>query len=57
MKALSSALVAIAGVFGMLNAHRSVAGPDPMGGIAFVICIVVLVFGVAGWMYCLKSDD
>jgi formate hydrogenlyase subunit 3/multisubunit Na+/H+ antiporter MnhD subunit len=57
MKALSSALVVIAGVYGFLNAHRSVAGPDPLGSITYVICGVVLVFGVGGWMYSLKCDD
>lgn len=56
MKALSSSFVVLGGVFGMLNAHRSVAGPDPMGGIAFIICILVLVFGIGGWIYCLKDD-
>jgi hypothetical protein len=57
MKALSSSFVVIAGVFGMLNAHRQVAGPDPMGAIAFVVCGLVLVFGIGGWIYSLKSDD
>ncbi len=57
MKSLSSALVVIAGVYGLLNAHRSVAGPDPMGAIAFVVCGTVLAFGIGGWIYCLKDDD
>ena len=57
MKALSSALVVIAGVYGFLNAHRSVAGPDPLGSITYVICGLVLVFGVGGWIYSLKCDD
>ena len=57
MKALSSALVVLGGIFGFINAHRLVAGPDPMGTIAFVICGTVLVFGMGGWIYCLKDDD
>ncbi len=57
MKALSSALVVIAGVYGFLNAHRSVAGQDPLGTIAFVTCGLVLVIGVGGWLYCLNQDD
>ncbi|WP_193214876.1 hypothetical protein [Luteolibacter marinus] len=57
MKALSSAIVVTSGIFGMINAHRLVAGPDPLGGIAYVICASVLVFGVGGWIYSLKSDD
>ncbi|MCW1914164.1 hypothetical protein OJ996_11290 [Luteolibacter sp. GHJ8] len=57
MKALSSSFVIIAGVFGMLNAYRQVAGPYPMGAIAFVVCGLVLVFGIGGWIYSLKSDD
>ncbi len=57
MKALSSALVVIAGVYGFLNAHRSVAGQDPLGTIAFVTCGLVLVIGVGGWLYSLNQDD
>ena len=57
MKSISSAIVVACGLFGMINAHRLVTGPDPLGGIAYVICGTVLVFGIGGWLYCLKNDD
>ena len=57
MRSLASALVVIAGVYGLLNAHRLVAGPDPFGSVTYVICGVLLVVGVGGWIFCLKHDD
>ena len=57
MKALSSALVVCAGIYGFLNAHRTVAGPDPLGTISYVVCGTVLVIGIGGWLFCLNRDD
>jgi len=57
MRSLASALVVIAGIYGLLNSHRLVAGPDPYGSITYVISGVLLVVGVGGWIYCLKNDD
>jgi formate hydrogenlyase subunit 3/multisubunit Na+/H+ antiporter MnhD subunit len=57
MRSLSSALVVIAGVYGLLNAHRLVAGPDPFGSITYVISGTLLLVGVGGWIYCLKNED
>jgi len=57
MRSLASALVVIAGVYGLLNSHRLVAGPDPFGSVTYVICGVLLVVGVGGWIYSLKHDD
>ena len=57
MRSLSAALVVIAGTYGLLNSHRLVAGPDPFGSVTYVICATLLVFGVGGWIFCLKNDD
>jgi hypothetical protein len=56
MRSLSSALVVIAGVYGLLNAQWAVSG-NMYGAVTYVICGTLLVFGVGGWIYCLKNDD
>ncbi|MEK7950066.1 hypothetical protein [Luteolibacter soli] len=57
MRSIASAIIVVCGTFGILNAHRLVAGPDPFGSVTFVICLLLLVVGVGGWIYCLKNDD
>ncbi len=58
MRSLSSAFVIIAGVYGLLNSQWAVAaGTNFYGPVTYVICATLLVFGVGGWIYCLKNDD
>jgi len=57
MRSIASAIVIVCGTYGLLNAHRLVAGPAPFPAATYVICGTLLVFGVGGWMYCLKNDD
>jgi hypothetical protein len=57
MRSIASAIVVVCGTFGILNAHRLVAGPAPFGAMTYIVCAVLLVFGVGGWIYCLKNDD
>ena len=57
MRSIASAIVVVCGTTGILNAHRWVAGPDPFGSVTYIICGVLLLFGVGGWIFCLKNDD